>query len=189
MKKVDMTNVQEASEGGRRHPAGPYICKITAVEDVTEKEYLKVSYDIIEGEFSGYYSKGREEHSDWAWFGAYVKSYKPKALPMFKRFCSAVSKSNNGFVFDGGAANSDEKTLVGKNIGLLFQEEEYYGNDGNLRTRLIIKSEFAIDKIGEQKIPNIKKVKEEDTTSGNSSSDDDFMNIPDGAADDIPFGV
>ena len=33
-----------------------------------------------------------------------------------------------------------------------------------------------------------KKVKEEDTTSDNPASDD-FMDIPDGAADDIPFGV
>ena len=147
-----------------------------------------MSYDIIEGEFSGYYSKGREEHADWAWFGAYVKSYKPKALPMFKRFCSAVSKSNNGYVFDGGAANSDEKTLIGKKLGLIFQEEEYYGNDGNLKTRLIIKSEFPIDKIGEQKIPNVKKIKEEEATT-DKKADDDFMDIPDGAADDIPFGV
>lgn len=186
MKKVDMTNVQEASEGGRRHPAGPYICKITAVEDVEEKEYLKVSFDILEGEYAGYYTKGREEHSDWAWFGAYAKSYKPKALPMFKRFCSAVSKSNNGYVFDGGAANSDEKTLIGKKIGLLFQEEEYYGNDGNLRTRLSIKSEFPIDKVGEQKIPNVKKLKEE--TTGAAKGSDDFMDIPDDTSDNIPFG-
>ena len=104
---------------------------------------------------------------------------------MFKRFCSAVSKSNNGYVFDCGSANSDEKTLVGKRIGLLFQEEEYYGNDGNLKTRLIIRSEFPIDKIGEQKIPNIKKIKEE---TSDKKSDDDFMNIPEGAEDDIPFG-
>ena len=54
-----------------------------------------------------------------------MKSYKPKALPMFKRFCSAVSKSNGNYVFDAGVVNSDEKTLVGKLIGLIFQEEEY----------------------------------------------------------------
>lgn len=186
MKKVDMTNVEEAKDGGKRPAAGPYICKITAVEDISEKEYLKVYYDIIEGELAGYYSKGRDEHPDWPWFGAYVKSYKPAALPMFKRFCSAVSKSNNGYVFDGGSANSDEKTLVGKRIGLLFQEEEYYGNDGNLKTRLIIRSEFPIDKIGEQKIPNVKKIKEE---ASEKKSDDDFMNIPEGAEDDLPFGV
>ena len=81
---------------------------------------------------------------------------------------------------------NDEKTLIGKKIGLLFQEEEYYGNDGNLRTRLSIKSEFPIDKVGEQKIPNVKKLKEE--TTGAAKGSDDFMDIPDDTSDNIPFG-
>lgn len=181
MKKVDLTNVQEAQDGSRRHPAGPYICKITAVEDVDSKEYLKVSYDIVEGDYKGYYTKAREEHPDWEWFGAYVKSYKTKALPMFKRFCSAVTKSNDGYTFDGGAANSDEKTLIGKKIGLMFREEEYYANDGNIKTRLIISSEFPIANIKDQKTPSVKKIKEETATSA-----DGFMKLENGA-DEIPF--
>ena len=185
MKKVDLTNVQEAKDGSNRHTAGPYICKITAVEDVEEKEYLKVSFDITEGEYKGYYAKGREEHPDWDWFGSYCKSYKTKALPMFKRFCSAVTKSNDGYTFDGGAANSDEKSLIGKKIGLLFREEEYYSNDGELRTRLIVYSEFPIDKIKEQKTPSIKKIKDEDAKS-NAPADDGFMKM-DAGADEIPF--
>lgn len=185
MKKVDLTNVQEAKDGSNRHPAGPYICKITAVEDVEEKEYLKVSFDIASGEYAGYYAKGREEHPDWEWFGSYCKSYKTKALPMFKRFCSAVTKSNDGYTFDGGAANSDEKSLIGKKLGLLFREEEYYSNDGELRTRLIVYSEFSIDKINEQKTPSIKKIKDEDAKS-NAPADDGFMKM-DAGADEIPF--
>ena len=183
MKKIDLTNVQEASDGARRHPAGPYICKITSVEDLEEKEYLKVGYDIIQGEYAGYYSKGREEHPDWDWFGYYTKSYKPSALPMFKRFCSAVSKSNGKYVFDGGSSNSDEKTLVGKKIGLTFREEEYYSNSGDLKTKLIIYSEFPVDKLSEQKVPSIKKLKEE---APKAAADDGFLNIPDNI-DDIPF--
>jgi hypothetical protein len=185
MKKLDLTNVQEATDGFNRHPAGPYICKITSVEDIPDKEYLKVRFDIAEGEFAGYYSSGRDEHPDWGWYGKYTKSYKPTALPMFKRFCSAVSKSNGSYIFDGGAANSNEATLIGKKIGLMFREEEYYGNDGNLKTRLIVSSEFPVDKIGEQKTPSVKKVKE---TAPASAANDGFMKIPDGAEDTIPFG-
>ena len=182
MKKIDLTNVEEAKNGGRRVPAGPYICKITSVEDLEDKEYLKVGYDIIQGEYAGYYSKGREEHPDWPWFGYYTKSYKPAALPMFKRFCSAVSKSNGKYVFDGGSSNSDEKTLVGKKIGLLFREEEYYSNSGELKTRLIVASEFPIDKIGEQQVPSVKKLKEE---SKPAADPDGFLNMP--ADGDVPF--
>lgn len=160
MKKLDMTNVQEAGEF-KRVPAGAYVCVINNVEDFPDKEYLKVTYDIAAGEFAGYYADTRANHPDWTWTGAYVKSYKPKALPMFKRFCSAISKSNGGFVFDGGAVNADEKTLIGKKLGLVFQEEEYYGNDGNKRTRLIVNKEFAIDKLADQKVPPCKKLNDE----------------------------
>lgn len=179
MKKIDMTNVQEAGEF-KRPGAGAYICGITKVEDVSDKEYLKVTYDIIEGEFKGYYKEMRENNPEWAWAGAYVKSYKTAALPMFKRFCTAVSRSNGNFVFDGNTVNADEQTLVGKKIGLLFGEEEYYGNDGELKTRLYVVREFSIDKLNEQKVPEIKKIKEDKPKD--SSANAEWMKVPEGEA-------
>ena len=185
MKKIDMTNVQEASDYQRPAPGG-YICTITAVEDIEAKEYLKVSYDIAEGEFKGYYSEMRENHPDWEWAGAYTKSYKPTALSMFKRFCTAVSRSNGGYVFDGGQVNADEKTLVGKKIGLLFGEEEYYGNDGEKKTRLYVVREFSVDKLAEQKVPKLKTLKEETTAS--APADMGFVNVPESTTTANPFG-
>lgn len=179
MKKIDMTNVQEAGEF-KRPGAGAYICGITKVEDVSDKEYLKVTYDIIDGEFKGYYKEMRENNPEWAWAGAYVKSYKTAALPMFKRFCTAVSRSNGNFVFDGNTVNADEQTLVGKKIGLLLGEEEYYGNDGELKTRLIVVREFSIDKLNEQKVPEIKKIKEDKPKD--SSANAEWMKVPEGEA-------
>lgn len=183
MKKIDLTNVQEAGES-RRLPAGAYICKITSITDILDKEYLRVSYDIEQGEYKGYYAEIRKNHPDWEWVGAYVKSYKTAALPMFKRFCTAVSKSNGGFVFDGGAINADENTLVNKLIGLVFREEEYYSNSGDIRTRLIVHSEFAIDKLTDQKVPEVKKLKTEPNAAPVST---DFMEIPEVEAEEIPF--
>lgn len=179
MKKIDMTNVQEAGEF-KRPGAGAYICGITKVEDVSDKEYLKVTYDISEGEFKGYYKEMRENNPEWAWAGAYVKSYKTAALPMFKRFCTAVSRSNGNFVFDGNTVNADEQTLVGKKIGLLFGEEEYYGNDGELKTRLYVVREFSIDKLNEQKVPELKKIKEDKPKD--SSANAEWMKVPEGEA-------
>lgn len=179
MKKIDMTNVQEAGEF-KRPGAGAYICGITKVEDVSDKEYLKVTYDIIDGEFKGYYKEMRENNPEWAWAGAYVKSYKTAALPMFKRFCTAVSRSNGNFVFDGNTVNADEQTLVGKKIGLLFGEEEYYGNDGELKTRLYVVREFSIDKLGEQKVPELKKIKEDRPKE--SSTNAEWMKVHEGEA-------
>ena len=60
MKKIDLTNVQEFTKF--KNPVGGFICKITTVEDVPEKEYLKVGYDICEAlsddqkEFVGMYT-------------------------------------------------------------------------------------------------------------------------------------
>jgi hypothetical protein len=183
MKRIDMTNVKEAGDFSRPEP-GAYICIITKVEDVPAKEYLKVFYDIAQGEFKGYYSDMRENHPDWIWAGAYTKSYKPTAQPMFKRFCSAVSKSNGAYVFDAGAVNADENTLIGKLIGLVFQEEEYYGNDGSKKTRLIVSREFPVDQIDKQKTPK-KKELPEDT----ASVTDGFVNAVSGPAglEALPF--
>lgn len=170
MKAIDTTNVQEAGEFKKPGP-GAYICTLEKVEDVPEKEYLKITYDIAVGEFAGYYKEMRENHPEWTWAGSYCRSYKEKALGMFKRFCSAVSKSNGNFIFDGGAVNADEKTLAGKKIGLIFQAEEYYGNDGEKKTRLIINREFPVPELESQKIPAPKLLKEEPTTATSSNED------------------
>lgn len=185
MKRVDMTNVQETSDFKSLLP-GAYICKICGVEDFPEKEYLKIIYDIAQGDFAGYYTDIRKSHPDWAWSGAYVKSYKTKALPMLKRFCSAVSKSNGNYVFDAGTVNSDETTLIGKKIGLLFGEEEYYSNSGELKTRLYVAREFPVDAIGSQKTPKKREV-EKAPAGGFKKPDESFMTIPETAGEDVPF--
>lgn len=183
MKKVDTTNVQEAG-GFITLPAGIYTCVIRNVEDYPDREYLKVTYDIAEGEFKGYYDDIRSNHPDWSWSGAYVKSYKEKALPMFKRFCTAVSKSNGNFIFDGNTVNADEKTLIGKKLGIVLGEEEYWSNSGDKKTRLYVAREFPTDKAADQKIPDKKLLKDEKAAAEAVNS---FMNVPEGETDEIPF--
>lgn len=180
MRKIDMENVKAAGDFSRPE-AGAYICKICKVEDCEDREYLKIFYDIAEGEFAGYYSEMRENHPDWLWAGAYARSYKTTALGMFKRFCNAVSKSNGNYVFDAGAVNSDETTLIGKKVGILFQEEEYYGNDGNIRKRLIVNREFEVGKLAEQKTPEPKKLPELQKQEFKP------LDVADGVDEEVPF--
>lgn len=185
MKKVDTTNIKEAGEFSRP-AAGAYNAIILKVEDVSDKEYLKITYDIAEGEYRGYYSDLRKRFPDSPWIGAYVKSYKAKALPMFKRFCSAVSKSNGNYIFDGGSINADERTLVKKRIGIVLQEEEYYSNSGDLRTRLIVNRECPVSEIGSQKIPQVKKLKEE-PPKPKADDYDPFLNIMGDVEEEAPW--
>ena len=184
MKKINLANVKEASDGNKLPPGG-YVCKYTKVEDVPEQEYLSMEFDIAEGEHKGHYKELEKERGFWG--GRAIRSYKEKAKPFFKRMCSAVAKSNPGFVFDAGEQNADEKTLVGKLVGLVLAEEEYIGNDGNLKTRLYVHKECDVKEIreGKFKIPNLKELSAE--AKGKVASNNDFMNVPEGDDEAIPF--
>lgn len=187
MRKIDMTDVQETGDF-KRLAAGAYICKITKIENVPLDEvtgkgdYLRIWYDIDEGEFSGYYTEMRNNHPDWDWVGRYIRSYKPTALGMFKRFCSAISKSNKGFVFDAGEINSNETTLIGKRLGLILQEKEYNANDGSIKTKLEVFREFPIDKLADQKVPEIERVPRTGATDSSNS-----VFVQQGIDEELPF--
>lgn len=185
MKKINLSNVPEQGEF-QRLTAGGYICRITKVEDKPEKEYLYIEYDIAKGDFAGYYQELFDNRNFWG--GRFYKSYKETALPMFKRFCSAVSKSNNGYVFDG-ETNADESTLVGKLVGLVLCEEEYYGNDGNIKTRLYVDREMPVEDITNNKIKikPLKTIEREETSAPASTDNTDFMKIADGSPEEFPF--
>lgn len=182
MKKVNLSNVQESTDNARLAPGG-YVCKITKVEDNPKKEYLYMEYDIAKGDFAGYYEALNDRLGFWG--GRFYKSYKETALGMFKRMCSAVSSSNNGFVFDGDT-NADESTLVGKLIGLVLCEEEYIGNDGNVKTRLYVDTEKSVDDIvaGNFKVKPLKKLPEDKVSETKDAS---FMDVPNTDATDLPF--
>jgi len=180
---TNIASVQEAGDS-KRLPAGGYVCKYTKVEDNPKKQYLYMEYDIAEGEYKGYYAELEDQFDFWG--GRCFRSYKEKALPMFKRMCSAVTKSNKGFIFDGNE-HCDESTLVGKKVGMILGEEEYIGNDGSIKTRLYVVKEVAVDDIksGKYKVPDLKKLPE---TAGTSKQpDDSFMNIPEGTDEETPF--
>jgi hypothetical protein len=152
MKKIDWNNVQEAKDFERVPPMG-YICEITAVEDVPEKEYLRIEYDIAHGDFRGYYRQLYASKNFWG--GNFIRSYKETAQSFFKSFLTAVKESNPGYIF-----NDDERSLRGKKIGLVLAEEEYTKSTGDIGTRLYVAETRSIAKIiaGDYKIPDKKKL-------------------------------
>lgn len=183
---TNIASVQEASSAeSKRLPAGGYICKYTNVEDNAEKQYLYMEFDIAEGEFKDYYKQLQEQFDFWG--GRCFRSYKEKALPMFKRMCSAVTKSNKGFIFDGNE-HCDEFTLIGKKVGMVLGEEEYIGNDGSVKTKLYVAREIDVAdiKAGKFKIPAIKKLPTVDDPAPAVDADG-FMNIPKDSDGETPF--
>lgn len=165
MKRINWNEVEEVKEY-ERPSAGGYVCRITAVHDEAEKEYLKVEYDIAEGEHAGYFRRLYENRGFWA--GSFLKSYKEKALPFFKGFLTAVAKSNPGFQFE-----DDENRLRGMLIGLVLGEEEYRGNDGTVKKRLYVDQIRSVNGIrgGEWELPDLKRLTE--TGDGGLRADTD----------------
>ena len=54
MKKINQNKWNDTKASGGEYdklPAGAYICVIKTVEDVPDKEYLKIEYDIADGKY------------------------------------------------------------------------------------------------------------------------------------------
>ena len=183
MKKIEnYENVQASSGEFARPTAGGYICKIIDVEDVPMNEqgkgdYLRIQYDIADGEFKGYY---KEQFDRWGgnWNASFIRSYKEKALGMLKHFTNCIEHSNAGYAWDW-----NEKGLVGKVVGLVLGEEEYIKKDGSVAVKLAVKDVKTTEQIlrGESKVPAIKKLAE--TASANSAPN--FVTIDD--SEELPF--
>jgi hypothetical protein len=157
MQNIDWSKVQDTTIDFPRLTPGGYVCGILRAVDVPEKQYLRIEYDIAEGEFKNYYRdmKNRLKLEDWPRGGVLYRSYKDKALGMFKGFVTAVEASNNGYHF-----NNDEATLARKYIGMVFGLEEYLNQRGEVKTRLYV-AQCRSTKIihdGKFEVPQLKKL-------------------------------
>ena len=161
MKKLDLKNVQEFTQF--KNPVGGFICTIVDVEDVPEKEYLRVYYDIAEAlsddqqEFVGMYTKRKQEKGYDC--PSTVVSYKEQSLPFFKGFVTALENSNPNYKWD-----NDETKFIGLKIGFVLAEEEYEGKDKNgapkIKVRVYVAERHSVDAIksGDFKVPELKKL-------------------------------
>ena len=154
-------NIQASSGEFARPGNGGYILEIVNVTDVpysaqtSKGDYLKIDYDIAVGDFKGYYTERNERFGGGKWFANVIKSYKEKALGMFKHFTNCVEESNPGFKW-----NWQEQKLVGLRFGATLQEEEYLNNEGEVRTRMVVKDIKTVKQImdGDFKAPTTKKL-------------------------------
>lgn len=170
-----------SSDSFERLPAGGYVCRIIGVEDETKKEYLSVVYDIIEGQYKGYYSD--DWGKDHPFAHRFFMSYKEGALGMFKGRLRAIDESNGTEFVKEAVSGLKEQQLVGKMVGLVIGYEEYDSDRGEIRERTYVKSVLPIDKIrsGDFKIPELKRLP---ASSQASTAPEGFEPITDM---DLPF--
>mgnify|MGYP007010788828 FL=1 len=166
MKRIEnWENIQESTSFKRLTPNG-YIAKILKVEDHSEKEYLKIYFDIVKGDDKGYFKKQYDgdtrKERKWPNAGTFIRSHKDSAASMFKGFINAVEKSNKGYKWD-----FDEKTLVNKVVGLIIADEQYQNQKGQVRVRNYVAAVRSVETIekGEYEIPALKELITTKTTN------------------------
>ena len=113
-------------------PLGAYVCKVkrSAVQANEFGEQLCIVFDIVEGEFSGFFNddfkNNNSENKKWK---GVLRMFIPKddgsekdewTKRSFKGMVTAFEKSNPGYKW-----NWDEASLTGKLIGILFRNEEW----------------------------------------------------------------
>lgn len=129
MKEIKNFDTIPAAGSFTRPTADGYVCVIKKAVDDPKGEFLSLEFDIVEGKFKGYAADTAERAGFWPLNCR--RYYSEKSLGFFKAFIEAVQNTNKNYKW-----NWDESTLVGKGVGIVFREEEYYDRNGNIRSNI-----------------------------------------------------
>lgn len=177
-----------------RLPKGGYVVKILGVsigQTGDFRQYLKLSCDIVEGEYANYftdqYKNNQNEDKKWTCNllqnlpvddGSERDGWTKKG---FRTMIDALEDSNPGFHWDW-----NETKLKGLIVGGLFNEREYEGHDGSVKRATNLARFCAVDKIrsGNYTLPKDKLLPNHSAAQVGEG----FMFIPDGVEDTgLPF--
>lgn len=135
-------NYDEVQVGGEftALPGGGYVCRIRKAQMTKNSNGLpmiEVMVDIAEGDYAQYFNKlyrdriGRDPNAKYPYNGILritAVDEEGNTKKNFKSFCTSVEQSN-----DMTLPRHDDaflKALADKVVGVLYQREEYEGNDG-----------------------------------------------------------
>ena len=183
----EIKNTDEVVKFNNLEP-GAYVCKILKVEDVEDKEYLKMAFDIAEGDFKGYFKdlfdNDSRDDKKWSNSGILYRSYQKSAERFFASFITAIEKSNDGYKW-----NWDEQSLKNKVFVGNFREEEYI-SDGELKSSIKIGEVRSLEAMKDNRIKPLepKKVSKEVLRSyGLLDNETVIMKKQQDMDDDLPF--
>ena len=164
MPKINHEEYDAATPSGggdfQRMGAGGYECIIQAVRtDAAEtRKYVKLIFDIAEGELAGKFSDDYWAGEDKDWGHQFYLSWKNWGA--LKNVLQCLSESNPGFDAEAAFEADRWELFIDKKLGIVFGEEEYLGNDGTVKTRLGFGRAKSIQDIrdGRFKVPPLKKL-------------------------------
>ena len=150
-------------------PKGGYVCKVmgAAIENNGNGDYIKISFDIAEGEYAGFYATDyrSQQTEDKKWRGNYLlniplddgSEHDGWTKRKFKTFTEALEDSNAGYHFDW-----DESKFKGKKVGGLFNIREYQKSNGEIGEATNLAQLCAVEVVrsGKARIPKDKRLAE-----------------------------
>jgi hypothetical protein len=191
-------------------PKGAYVIEVKAACEDPNKSgsgsHLTIAFDIAEGPFKGFYQQmfDRNSSEDRAWprDGVFYLNIPGDGSASYvwdtwNTFFADLEDSNNGFIFKG-----DVRTLKGKKLGGKFYIEQSAGKDGTVYDHVRLKWSCVADDVRNGRPGRMPKDKllsqapvqapEEgdifgDNADSNFTSATDFVSIPDGIDEELPF--
>lgn len=183
-------------QGGEKLPKGAYVADILGVKLETgtngNSDRLHIQFDIAEGEYKGFFKKQYEaNNNDDKKYKGKVVLWLPKddgsekdqwTKNSFAKWPNALEESNEGYTWDW-----DEQKWKGKKIGLVFGET---GNiiEGKEVVYTEVRYPASVQAVREGKAGEAKfKAKNGYGEVKTSNDNMDFVNVPDGIAEELPF--
>lgn len=182
--------------GSAKLPAGAYVCKIKQVryESSANGDRIVLAFDVSEGEYKDFFQKAFDANTseDKKWKGR-ANIFVPKddgsesdgfTKKSFAGWTSSFEKSNNGYRWDW-----DETKWKGLTVGIVFGET---GTVIDGREVTYTEARFAVDAqlVRDGKAPAAKfKARNgySGSADGSSSGSDEFMKVPAGGKEELPF--
>lgn len=133
-KPSNWENVQEYSVR-EKLPVGAYVCKVkqVAVQQNSYGNVLCLLYDIVEGDYQGFYNRDYQgQNGDTKKWRGVMRVWIPqddgsekdeKTKRAFKGMVTSFENSNPGYKWDW-----NENSLVGKTVGIIYRNEEWEYN-------------------------------------------------------------
>ena len=175
-------------------PKGAYVINIlNAVEEENRNKagsHLTISFDIAEGEYEGFYSnqymQNTSEDKKWPRDAIFYLTVPSDGCNEFvwqnwNTFFADLEDSNNGFQFAGNPRELKNKLIGGK---FAIEQNEYQGNTYS-HTRMrwtCVADDVRNGKAG--KLPPDKLIEQAPPVSGSGT---DWMKVPEGIDEDLPF--
>lgn len=182
LKAWENTPVSVSAGDIEKLPPGGYVCEITdAVVRLSSsnREMMCLSLDVKQGQFAGIFAKNLEKKKNFdpnaKWPCIYYQltgldeaNPDERSQSRFKGVLVAVEGSNAGYKWDW-----NEKSLIGKLVGVVFREEEYdyRGHSGTTTRPYYLRKAAGVE---DARVPKAKTLEAPKPSAATNNTDDDL---------------